>query len=148
MSNLPQLPQWTSLLAILLSSQAHLRSRLTCKLRPRHNFGMKDVGSLQGRWQCYTRCCVCDLKDQEYRRIICMKTYAMACPSEVAVPRPSSSRATRECFVAERCHHPQHPQVYIIIFPHKMWSNHCSTIKSQSYANILLRLCGHSKMKD
>lgn len=34
-------------------------------------------------------------------------TYAMACPSEVDVPRPSSSNATSECWVAEDCinHH-------------------------------------------
>ncbi|RYR01799.1 hypothetical protein Ahy_B06g080669 isoform B [Arachis hypogaea] len=37
------------------------------------------------------------------------KTYAMACPSEVEVPRPSSSRATNELRVAEDCiHHQTH----------------------------------------
>lgn len=31
------------------------------------------------------------------------ETYAMACPSDVAVPRPSSSNATSELFVADDC---------------------------------------------
>lgn len=32
-----------------------------------------------------------------------MDTYAMACPSEVDVPRPSSSSATNELRVADDC---------------------------------------------
>ena len=39
------------------------------------------------------------------------ETYAMACPSEVDVPRPSSSRATSELQVADDCiHHQVHIQ--------------------------------------
>lgn len=33
-----------------------------------------------------------------------MEAYAIACPSEVDVPRPSSSNAANELCVAEDCH--------------------------------------------
>ena len=41
--------------------------------------------------------------------------YAMACPSEVAVPLPSSSKATKEFFVAERCEGYNHMKVNTIL---------------------------------
>jgi hypothetical protein len=38
---------------------------------------------------------------QQINVMICNSTYAIACPSEVDVPRPSSSKTTREFLVAD-----------------------------------------------
>jgi hypothetical protein len=59
--------------------------------------------------------------------------YAMACPSEVAVPLPSSSKATKEFLVAERCEVYNHMKVNTIRQVLGLWMNKAYIPSQQVY---------------